>query len=289
MKIDERKISEKEVYRLWWDYLERSDKYKVYCDSVRKVICDVRKKKGKEYLIKNMRHILSKESRKENKFIRQLFESGLPMEERGIIAAVIVKDMERNWLSFGDIYVGSFDDWWKEQEKINFSVPMIVLNDLNAHKKFPYFLEECELIKKERGKNPEPKEIIKILTEEENNYLFIAIPMVGKITMDDISKKIADVRAKWKKDDKFISSNFYFRRFYMPVSRVRFDELKRYLGIYDRKQMGLSIKQIIAEIDPYKRCNDVDVQRVFRSDLRKAKKIISNVESGFFPEIPPGL
>jgi len=58
----------------------------------------------------------------------------------------------------------------------------------------------------------------------------------------------------------------------MPVSRVRFDELKRYLQIYDLKQEGMKMKDIVAKVDPSRKGNNADVLRAFRSDLQKAKK-----------------
>jgi hypothetical protein len=76
------------------------------------------------------------------------------------------------------------------------------------------------------------------------------------------------------------------RRFVKPVGRVRFDEMKRYLRVYDLWKQGLKMKEIIAKIDPERRGDDADVLRSFRNDLQKAKKIISNVESGSFPEEP---
>jgi hypothetical protein len=285
---DEKKPADKEVYRLWWEYLKRSKKYKIYCDAVRKVMIDAYKKKGEEYLRKIERLILKHTPQKENKVIRQLFVSNYPVDELNDSRVLAeVKNMEENWSTFRNVFVGSFDDWWKTQEKMDFSVPMVVLNDPDAIKKLPYFLKKCTELKKEGGNNPNPQEVIETLIEEEYEYLFIAVPMVGNVTMDDISKEISDVRARWRKDQDFVSADYRFRRFFMPVSRIRFDELKRYLKVYDLKQQGLTIKEIIAELDPFKKCNDGDVQRVFRSDLQKAKKIIGNVESGFFPERPP--
>lgn len=286
-KKNEKKPTEKEVYRLWWEFLKRSEKYKIYCAAVRKVMDDACKKKGEEYVRKIERLILKHTPQRENKVIRQLFASNYPTDElndSNVLDEVI--NMEENWLTFRDIFVGSFDDWWKSQEKMDFSVPMVALNDLDAIEKFPYFLKKCTELK-ENGSNLSPQEVINTLIDEEYEYLFIAVPMVGNMTMDDISKAIAETRAKWRKKDRFILSDYYFRRFFMPVSRIRFDELERYLRVYDRKQQGLKIKEIIADLDPFKRCNDGDVQRVFRSDLQKAKKIIRNVESGFFPERPP--
>lgn len=285
-KKSEKKQSEKEVYRLWWEFLKRSEKYKFYCDAVRKFMTDVHKKKSEKYLIKNVRFILSQVSQKENEVFRQRF---FPMDEKYNYETLeYLEYMEHNWMTFGDIFVGLFDDWWKVQETKDFSLPMVVLNDPDAVKALPWFAKECKLLKKRRKKFPNPKEIIDIITESEYEYLFIAVPMVGSMTMETISKKIAVARAAWEKDHSSYY-DFVFKRFIMPVGRVRFDELKRYLRVYDLKQQGLNIKEIINEVDPFKRCNDGDVQRVFRSDLQKAKKIIGNVESGCFPEKPPDL
>lgn len=287
-KKDDKQPSEKEVYRLWWEYLKRSNNFQVYCDVVRKYMRYEYKKKGKKYLIKNVRLILSQVSRIENEIIRQFYETSISIEEKKYFEILLCAEcMERNWLTFGDVFVDSFDDWWESQERQDFSVPLVVLNEPGALAKLPYFLKECKRIKIERGKNPTPEEVIEILIEEENEYLFIAVPMVGKMTMNDISKKIGEVRARWKNDDKFLMSDQSFKRYFMPVSRIRFDELQRYLKVYDLKQQGLKIKEIIYELDPSKRCNDGDTQRIYRSFLQKAKKIIKNVEFGFFPEVPP--
>jgi hemerythrin superfamily protein len=282
----EKKPSEKEVYRLWWEYLKRSKKYKIYCDAVRKVMDDAIKRKDKEYLEKIMRQILSHSSQKENKIIRQLFVSELTQEEYdNMIPLIEIMSMERNWLTFQDVFVTSFDDWWKTQEKMDFSLPVVVLNDPGALEKFPDFLKRCEQLKIKKGASPKPEEVIDILIEEECEYVFVAIPMVGKVTIEDISKQIADIRKKLK--DDFTVADYYFRKYFMPVSRVRYDELKRYLRVYDLKQQGKKMKEIIAEIDPDRRGEDANIQRAFRSYLQKANKIINNVELGCFPEMPP--
>lgn len=287
-KKDDKKPSEKEVYRLWWEYLKRSNNFQAYCDVVRKYMRYEYKKKGKKYLTKNIPLTFSQVSRIQKKVIQQFYEKSIAIEKQNNFKILLCTEcMERNWLTFGDVFDSSFDDWWTTQETQDFSVPLVVLNEPGALAKLSHFVKECKRIKKEKGKNPTPEEVIEILIDQENEYLFIAVPMVGKMTMNDISKKIGEVRAKWKNDDKFVLSDQYFKRYFMPVSRIRFDELQRYLKVYDLKKQGLKIKEIIYELDPSKRCNDGDTQRIYRSFLQKAKKVIKNVEYGFFPEVPP--
>jgi hypothetical protein len=57
-------------------------------------------------------------------------------------------------------------------------------------------------------------------------------------------------------------------------SKVRFDELRRYLKVYDLKKQGLTIKAIAKELGFPDA--DENIERVFKADLRKARLIISN-------------
>ena len=68
--------------------------------------------------------------------------------------------------------------------------------------------------------------------------------------------------------------------------RTRFDELKKYLKVYDLHQEGLKLKDIIEKIQDKadkEKSEDPDVQRKYRRYIKKAKIIISNTEMGQFP------
>lgn len=108
--------------------------------------------------------------------------------------------------------------------------------------------------------------------------------MVGDVTVNDILKEIADIRKKWVQE--FDIEDYHFRRFNIPVSRVRFDELKRYLTVYDLHEQGFKMKDIIAKINPGQKGDNANVLRSFYMDLQKAKRVIKNVEFGSFPELP---
>jgi len=265
MKKDKRKLSEKEAYRLWWEYLKRSETYKAYCSYVPQAVKIVKKKVGS---LPNV--------------IEKLMSSGYPFQKNDPMSVLFPDYMRRNWEYFGDVFNDSFDDWWKKGKPFQRTLPIIVLNDSNACKALPFFAQEFRKQQKARKKPIAPEETLKILAESEWEFIFLAVPMVGDVTIEGIHKQIADIRRKWKIE--YEVSDFYHRRFVMPVSRVRLEEMKRYLRVYDLKKHGLKMKEIIAEIDPDRRGDNANIMRSFRSDLQKAKKIIRNVESGSFPE-----
>lgn len=270
-KKDERSFPEKEVYQLWWEYLKRSENYKDYCD-IKTPIRIIKRQDGKysKYTVAV-----------KNPKTKKLLPIEVSHEE-----FLFVWNMERNWDTFGNIFKTSFDDWWKKRKIPNKELPVIVLNDPDVCTKLPLFMEQYNDLKRSKAKYPSPKQILEQLTKSEYDYIFLAVPMVGSATMEEISKQIASIRMEYKKQPFFRLADYMFKRFTMPISRVRFDELKRYLRVYDLKQTGLTMKKIIAEIDPARKGFDADIVRSFRSDLQKARNLIDNAEKGLFPEEP---
>lgn len=275
-KKDEEVLPEKEVYRLWWEYLKRSDSYKAYCESefpVR-IVQSKRRKPVKNITYKIYTKVLVKNEEK-------IISETVPQNE-----FLLFWNMERNWDTFGNIFKTSFDDWWKKKKIPNKELPVLALNDPDICTQLPMFVEENNKIKRSKAKYPNPTQILEQLTKSEPNYIFLAVPMVGNVAIEEISKQIASFRMKYKKEPLYRLADYMFKRFKRPISRVRFDEMKRYLRVYDLKQAGHTIKEIIAEIDPNRKGFDANIVRSFRSDLQKARKLIDNVEHGFFPEEP---
>lgn len=280
-KKDENNSSDKDVYELWWEYLKRSELYKTFLDLIPKA---TKKVNNQDVIDLNV--------------MDELFRSKYPVDKDIFMAnariSVSVAYMGQYFENFGDIFNNSFDDWWKKRSRVNQSLPVIVLNDGEASKSFPQFAEMLEQKQKEKKKALSSEETLAALTESNPNYIFLAVPMVGGVTIEDISKQIVEIRSKWK--EHFDIEDFNYRRFKMPVSRVRLDEMKRYLQLYDKvnnlKEAGLKMKDIIAEVSSESLGNATSldsydvIRRVFYSDLQKAKKIIRNVECGSFPEEP---
>lgn len=280
-KKDENNSSDKEVYELWWEYLKRSELYKTFLDLIPKA---TKRENNQDFVDLNV--------------MDELFRSKYPVDKDSFMAnariSVSVAYMGQYFENFGDIFNNSFDDWWEKRSRANHSLPVIVLNDGEASKSFPQFAEMLEQKQKEKKKALSSQETLAALTESNPNYIFLAVPMVGGVTIEDISKQIVEIRSKWK--EHFDIEDFNYRRFKMPVSRVRLDEMKRYLQLYDKvnnlKEAGLKMKDIIAEVSSESLGNATSldsydvIRRVFYSDLQKAKKIIRNVECGSFPEEP---
>lgn len=71
-----------------------------------------------------------------------------------------------------------------------------------------------------------------------------------------------------------------------PARRIRYDELERYLRIYDMTDRSMTMPDIIRQIgtdDEKENASAVYVQTPYRRELSKARKVISNVERGEFP------
>lgn len=261
-------VSEKDIYRLWWEYLKRSEHYKEYCDIEPYPIKIV--EKADKYIAVVM-----------NPKTKKLSPKTISDEQ-----FYLIWNMQRNWDTFGNIFKTKFDDWWKKRKIPNKELPVLPLNDPDICTKLPLFVEMNNELKKSKAKYPSPDQVLAQLIKSEPNYIFLAVPMVGNVTTEEISTQIASIRLEYRNEPIYRLADYLYKRFKRPISRVRFDELKRYLRVYDFKQDGLTMKQIIAEIDPDHKGFDVDVVRSFRSHLQKAKKLIANVEQGIFPEEP---
>jgi hypothetical protein len=81
-------------------------------------------------------------------------------------------------------------------------------------------------------------------------------------------------------------SAFKSDQFEGPMANVRMDELKRYLMTYDLKKEKKKNKEIAAVTWPHLDFGTLPTQNIIRRvqrDHQNAKKIIANVEKGFFP------
>ena len=69
-----------------------------------------------------------------------------------------------------------------------------------------------------------------------------------------------------------------------PISTrpLRFEELKRYLKVYDLRKQGKKWKEVAKIVYPKGDWNQ-SLERSLLMDLKKAQEIISNVEGGEFP------
>lgn len=255
----------KDVYRLWREYLKRSEKYKVFCEI---------KRDPDRHDFNEIKALYEKRANfVPKKGIKKTKEEQLGDE---------IWSLSWDLTTFGDVFCDSFEEWWEEYKPklrknvIDFAEPL-------AYEASPYFLRWSFMYDDhfKRGK----KNIGQFITEEldtDPNYVVVAVPTLGDITMKEISHQISKIRENGKmRKNPELHDNFI--RYKIPIGRVRYDELKRYLQVYDLKQQKMSIKEIIKKIWPGKNDRDDHVRRQVYSDIEKAEKVIENVEQGYFP------
>ena len=145
-----------------------------------------------------------------------------------------------------------------------------------------YFAEN--LFKKTTGKDPSVEDFKKSLefVFENDPRLFISItdPSQNKeIILERVSQLIDENRNKSKEE----LSGRYEKETFTPSGKLHLDDLQKYLAAFDLQKKGKSIDDIgkIMEVSPA--ALPSSIQRSVSRYLQRAKKIISNVEQGFFP------
>jgi hypothetical protein len=271
------KAEEKEIYRLWWEYLKRSECYKSHLEEM-------------EW---NFSYV-------------------------DALSAGLDEPLNFTALFFGDIWNQSFEQWWKREMNkvatrakpdpavrhphIEDALPDVLMGISFAYYRFM-----------ERNYIQAPNE-----DQLKNGFLnhMRSLSRHGKVTlivdihapMEELVKEFRGYISQKRKDHKA-------REYAMKIKGIKGkptkdklrDELQRYLDVYDLTNEGLSIEQIIEKIGTPAQRESVKkkrqsakeretsdkskdhgydsetVERMYRRDLEKAKRIIDNVGRGFFP------
>lgn len=250
----------KEIYRLWWEYLKRSKDYKELCEWARKAM-------------KNSELLCPEKFRN---------------DDNGAAHPLVW-----TFMHFEDVHKESFREWWEDGEKLNLENAKIAPADREI-------VEYSELIgcdienfinsfKRKMGREPTLREFKDFFISRGKTWrdeIYLVIKVTGETT-ETIVKEVRKVVSERKKEVCVREIELGLRKSdHKPCSTVRPDELKRYLDAYDLKKQGLKIKEIAERIGTKaqrENSDSADVLRVIRSDIQKAKKIIKNVERGYFP------
>ncbi|MEE9913254.1 MAG: hypothetical protein K4571_16205 [Deltaproteobacteria bacterium] len=236
-KHNSKNIFNNEYYRLWWEYLNRSSKYKEFCDNYGEL---EEEHFGEHY---------------------EVFSSYMRF--------------------YGDVFSRSFNEWCEEPRRIKGKLPR-ARPVLDLRDKESYRSNYFKALKPDSNlapSLPDPKKIHEIINNEDQ-YIFLAVPVVGREDMATISEQIKKIRDKYRKTTTVKEADKELRKFNMPSTRLRLEELKKYLNVYDHRKAGLKMEQVIKELAP---AGKGDVHREFNRFQKKAKKIIENVEKGIFP------
>jgi hypothetical protein len=251
---------EKDIIKLWWEYLKRSERYREFC-----------------------------------KWWNQKEKSPLPDSLNKYH-----QGLWNTYMNFGDVHSQSFEEWWRSE--LDNPLPVLIK---------PYYAEfgknmidyrsviEKDIykihrkFKKKLGREPNIKELIHNLKlymafwKRERLYLLVEFQHASKI---EIVEEFHDFLSDRKKDPTVKEASKSIRGSKGITTIIKkpttTDELERYLRAYDYRKDGRNYSEIAKEMWEISNDDDdysEDTERIVKRDLQKAKKIISNVEYGYFP------
>lgn len=240
-------------YRLFYEYLKRSDDYKKYCLS----------------------------RRIHNSSLKQI-KSKIVKVKRGEFSFGFI------YYKYGDVHLVTFDEWWdwykknmtkiepciyEYRELVDFDLDMSFFETRNYFQDKNVSIEDFHKRFKHYFK--------KKLKHDDTLHLVIDCLFNTKELNKSFNEHILD-----RKQQSQIKNNLKRRRMLKMVTDGRLQEVERYLAIYDRKTQGMSIRKIIEDIgnnNDKSKSKDVNVQRKYWRYLNKAITIIKNTEEGIFP------
>lgn len=262
--------NQKEIYRLWYEYLKRSVVYKEYCEWSR--------------------------AKNEN-------PSPLPEKFKEKINGISVSPIEKTFERFLDVHEINFNEWWVFQKmrlertkanRIHSPVDNYVTGPVSLESDLDFCIDHY---KQKTGREPSAQELkdnfVEMLNDRggEQKMLFLRVNLTSKLkdikdgfenimASDEVKKKIAYAKTWWGFQNIGHTGN--------PPVR----ELQDYLDVYDMWKEKVHNKkpgapggwdQIIKHFEPGRSVSNPSDRRLYQSYREKAEKIISNVERGYFP------
>ncbi|MBL7175276.1 MAG: hypothetical protein ISS66_05560 [Desulfobacteraceae bacterium] len=270
---------QKELYRLWFEYLKRSDDYKEYCEFVRLKIA--------------------------NPFLPypDKFEGGGDsMAHKRLFFQNVYK-------MFFNVHEINFQKWWQHRnEKIAFeqnSPSGGLIEELRTTIIFDYLegllnvedgLEYCiSNFAELEGREPTARELKDCYVGNLKDNPEIMLLMVSlNFEPKDIKKAFDQIIESKKQEFANLKPGRWITvyRNKKPTGKPRIDELQKYLDVYDLWKEKVQNRQpgdpsgwdeIIQHFEPGRTVSNDGDRRVYLRYKQNAEKIISNVEEGYFP------
>ncbi len=270
------KPKDKGLYKLWWEYLKRSERFKKYL----------------------------------------AWEQGFKSREETPLPADLEPYHQPLWnmaRTFGDVHSQAFLAWWKEELGNTLPSPFFPYHSEPGKRitDAGIVIEKeidrvCRRFRKNSGRDPKPEELIHglkdFMIKRSDQRLYIVVEFLHGST-EEIIQEFREVLSRRKKEPGSRKAIFEFKGAEgKPTSTdPRIDELQRYLKVYDLRKKGLTISEVIEKVGTkvqreiflnLKRGKiqltadgnyPENIRRSYLRDLQKAKKIIENVERGYFP------
>jgi len=271
-------MARKKHYGLWWEYLKRSDDYRIFCKVIKK---EKRHKEARKisctaeaaiFVVNNKGDNLNEEFKKSS--TSRLFVNFLEL-----------------YGFFGNVHADSFEKWWstaKKQIENMENIPALV--DYTSFMKID-LLFCAETLKNVDGKVPTIERLINyfpIFLKKRylgGAFLLVNVARKSKKELNSQFEKFIVHRKEEPATRKLEQDS---KRNYKPFASaikkeisVKVNELERYLEVYDLWKKHKIMSYIIEKQG--KDSKNPDHRSMVHGDLKRAKKIIKNVEQGEFP------
>ena len=289
---------QKDIYKLWYEFLKRSELYKDACEWIE----NVNSKPNTNSLIQES------EDTSDINFLGLKINFDDWLDQVKDIPETIDKFNDTNYrkcifnilkdyyVFWGNVFVEDFESFWVKAKSALFQIegtdaitpaftdPPAFLIDQEIQKEA--MLRVKKKFTEEHDKEPSLDEFIDYYSAWDSGWQ-INLSVLITSTLADITKSIKQIVKDERKERKAPIQNQFFT-FCRPSGSVDKEACERYLIVYDLKvHEGLTWENLIRKefYTDYKIENDVSESflRACKMDLQKAKKIISNVEAGFFP------
>ena len=282
---------QKEIYRLWFEYLKRSDDYKGFCEWWG------RDQEGPSFVPKN------------------------PKDPSGWVEAInrcmrgsdtydteeYTKIHEYGWhdifKTFFDVHKVDFGLWWEwyselEKRKKSQNRPVENYPFYSIREDFDYCIEQ---LKEDKGREPTAYELrdyfMGMLSgrthSHMNFYLKVDLRQKPKDIKEAFNKTLKSPSTQeriaiWQDEQAWMETYHDFK----PTGKPRVGDLQKYLDVYDLwKEKVLNRKpgdpsgwdEIMQHFEPGRTVDNDGDRRVYLRYKQIAEKIIANVEEGYFP------
>jgi hypothetical protein len=252
-------IKSEEYYSLFWEYLKRSQKYKMFCETFAGVL-------PMQLLGSNELSIFAKKQK--------------------INPVVFVN----YYNAFGNIHISDFKDWWEKNKQQLMSEKLIV-SDLSTDNEFLFDLTNLVLgiifQFRERNVSKFSAEDIRTIRKNMQNFfscagkdsVYLKLNINRRVNYGNVSRMIKKIVTEKNNIMQIPPST--------KVNRLMKNEINAYLQVYDPRKKGMTYQNIIKKISTNKTELANPDDRVFWSSYarknRYAKRIIKNIENGKFP------
>lgn len=238
-------------YKLWREYLKRSDTYKKVCEWLREFQKDSKTSRPKE----------------------------------------LTNKMDGIFVMFGDVHKEPFNKWWESRKKIFRCLEYEGINDYSKfiEEDIESCIFDFRFKKGKEPTLQEFKEHFSARMRNDKDIVYLCIAVGGrqkKELVTQFNKIITGIINKRRQDPYEIN----YRRNLTTVLGAKSkddymmeDELKRYLKAYDLKKKNVKLLSIADKLKICTGGGNGTRQREVLRDIQKAKQIIKNAEEGLFP------